>query len=89
MKLQYYKDSNNNNNIDDHYYSSASKENNEEKQNNYLIKFRKLYGNSFSDVELLDIFSKNNYNENEIKADIKALLEINDSKKLEYSKRKD
>ena len=89
MKLQYYKDSNNNINIDDHYYSSASKENNEEKQNNYLIKFRKLYGNSFSDVELLDIFSKNNYNENEIKADIKALLEINDSKKLEYSKRKD
>ena len=89
MKLQYYKDSNNNNNIDDQYYSSASKENNEEKQNNYLIKFRKLYGNSFSDVELLDIFSKNNYNENEIKADIKALLEINDSKKLEYSKRKD
>ena len=89
MKLQYYKDSNNNNNIDDHYYSSASKENNEEKQNNYLIKFRKLYGNSFSDVELLDIFSKNNYNENEIKADIKALLEINDSKKLEYSKRND
>ena len=89
MKLQYYKDLNNNNNIDDHYYSSASKENNEEKQNNYLIKFRKLYGNSFSDVELLDIFSKNNYNENEIKADIKALLEINDSKKLEYSKRKD
>ena len=89
MKLQYYKESINNNNIDDNYISSASKENNKEKQNSYLIKYRKLYGNSFSDVELLDIFSKNNYNENEIKADIKALLEINDSKKLEYSKRKD
>ena len=60
MKLQYYKESINNNNIDDNYISSASKENNKEKQNSYLIKYRKLYGNSFSDVELLDIFSKNN-----------------------------
>ena len=89
MKLQYYKESINNNNIDDNYISSASKENNKEKQNSYLIKYRKLYGNSFSDVELLDIFSKNNYNENEIKSDIKALLEINDSKKLDNSKRKE
>ena len=89
MKLQYYKESNNNNNIDDRYISSASKEVNEEKQNNYLNKYRKLYGNSFSDVELLDIFGKNNYNESLIKADIKALLEINDSKKLEYSENKE
>ena len=89
MKLQYYKESNNNNNIDDRYISSASKEVNEEKQNNYLNKYRKLYGNSFSDIELLDIFSKNNYNENLIKADIKALLEINDSKKSEFSGNKE
>ena len=89
MKLQYYKDSNNNNNDDERYYLSASKENNEEKQNNYLIKYRKLYGNSFSDIELIDIFSKNNYNEKQIKEDIKALLEINDSKKLEYPENKE
>ena len=89
MKLQYYKDSNNNNNDEERFYSSASKENNEEKQNNYLIKYRKLYGNSFSDIELLDIFSKNNYNEKQIKEDIKALLEINDSKKLEYPENKE
>ena len=89
MKLQYYKDSNNNNNDVEKYYSSASKESIEEKQNNYLIKYRKLYGNSFSDIELIDIFSKNNYNEKQIKADIKALLEINDSKKLEYHENKE
>ena len=89
MKLQYYKDSNNNNNDVEKYYSSASKESIEEKQNNYLIKYRKLYGNSFSDIELIDIFSKNSYNEKQIKADIKALLEINDSKKLEYHENKE
>ena len=89
MKLQYYKDSNNNINDEERFYSSASKENNEEKQNNYLIKYRKLYGNSFSDIELIDIFSKNNYNEKQIKEDIKALLEINDSKKLEYPENKE
>ena len=89
MKLQYYKDSNNNNNIDDKYCSSASKGINEEKQNIFLNKYRELYGNSFSEIELLDIFTKNNYDENLIKEDIKALLEINDSKKLELSENKE
>ena len=85
MKLQYYKDSNYNNNNEERFYSSASKDNNEEKQNEYLIKYKEIYGNSFSDVELLDIFRKNNYNDKRIKDDIKALLSIEDSKKLEYS----
>ena len=89
MKLQYYKDSNNTNNIDERYYSSASKEINKEKQNNYLIKYRELYGNSFSDIELIDIFTKNNYNDDLIKTDIKALLAINDSKKLDFSENKE
>ena len=76
------------NNIDERYYSSALKEISKEKQNNYLNKYRELYGNSFNDVELLDIFSKNNYDENLIKTDIKALLKINDSKKYELSENK-
>ena len=88
MKHYYYKDPNNNNNIDERYYSSALKEISKEKQNNYLNKYRELYGNSFNDVELLDIFSKNNYDENLIKTDIKALLKINDSKKYELSENK-
>ena len=88
MKHYYYKESNNNNNIDERYYSSALKEISKEKQNNYLNKYRELYGNSFNDVELLDIFSKNNYDENLIKTDIKALLKINDSKKYELSENK-
>ena len=88
MKHYYYKESNNNNNIDERYYSSALKEISKEKQNNYLNKYRELYGNSFNDVELLDIFSKNNYDENLIKTDIKALLKINDSKKYELSETK-
>ena len=89
MKLQYYKDSNNNNNIDERYNSSALKEINKEKQNNYLIKYREIYGNAFSDVELIDIFTKNNYNDEQIKSDIKALLEINDSKKIDHSEKKE
>ena len=88
MKHYYYKDSNNNNNIDERYYSSALKEISQEKQNNYLNKYRELYGNSFNDVELLDIFCKNNYDENLIKSDIKALLKINDYKKYESSENK-
>ena len=88
MKHYYYKESNNNNNIDERYYSSALKEISKEKQNNYLNKYRELYGNSFNDVELLDIFSKNNYDENLIRTDIKALLKINDSKKYELSENK-
>ena len=88
MKHYYYKESNNNNNTDERYYSSALKEISKEKQNNYLNKYRELYGNSFNDVELLDIFSKNNYDENLIKTDIKALLKINDSKKYELSENK-
>ena len=88
MKHYYYKEPNNNNNIDERYYSSALKEISKEKQNNYLNKYRELYGNSFNDVELLDIFSKNNYDENLIKTDIKALLKINDSKKYDLSENK-
>ena len=88
MKHYYYKEPNNNNNIDERYYSSGLKEISKEKQNNYLNKYRELYGNSFNDVELLDIFSKNNYDENLIKTDIKALLKINDSKKYELSENK-
>ena len=90
MKQQFYRDSiDNNNNIDDRYNSSASKEINIEQKNKFLNKYRQLYGNSFSDVELSDIINKNNYIESKIKADIKALLEINDSRKYEYSGNKE
>ena len=47
-----------------------------------MIKYKKLYGNSFND----DIFFKNNYGEKIIKEDIKVLLSIEDSQKLNFLK---
>jgi hypothetical protein len=64
-------------------FSSSEKEMNEEVQNLYLNKFHNLIGDSFSDIELLDIFSKNNYDEEKIMNDIKYLLSIGNSHKLD------
>ena len=36
------------------------------KEQEYLIKYHKLFGDSFSDQELLDIFAKNDYDEQKI-----------------------
>ena len=58
-------------------YSSHKKDINKNLQNEYLIKYQKIYGNSFSDIELLNIFNKNNYNEEKIINDINSLLMTN------------
>ena len=53
------------------------------KEQEYLIKYHKLFGDSFSDQELLDIFAKNDYDEQKIIIDIKALLSIGNNKILD------
>ena len=75
MKLQNSNDSNN------LFFSSFSKDINEKDQNDYLNKYHNLFGNSFSDVELLDIFARNNYNDEKITNDIKTLLLIENNNK--------
>ena len=54
--------------------SSYKKDISKNLQNEYLNKYKKIYGDSFSDIELLDIFDKNNYNEAKIINDINSLL---------------
>ena len=76
MKLQFPEE--NNKNYENNF--SSQKESNKKVEKEYLIKYKNLYGDSFNDIELIDIFEKNNYNENEIINDIKALLSINDKK---------
>ena len=78
MKLQFPEE--NNHNFENNF-SSSKKEINKKMQNEYLIKYKNLFGDSFNDVELIDIFEKKNYNENEILNDIKALLSIGNDKK--------
>ena len=66
-----------------HIFTSSEREMNEEVQKLYLNKFHNLIGNSFSDIELLDIFSKNNYDEEKIMNDIKYLLSIGNNQKID------
>ena len=66
-----------------HIFTSSEREMNEELQNLYLNKFHNLIGDSFSDIELLDIFSKNNYDEEKIMNDIKYLLSIGNNQKID------
>ena len=66
-----------------HIFTSSEREMNEEIQNLYLNKFHNLVGDSFSDIELLDIFSKNNYDEEKIMNDIKYLLSIGNNHKID------
>lgn len=66
-----------------HIFTSSEREMNEEVQNLYLNKFHNLVGDSFSDIELLDIFSKNNYDEEKIMNDIKYLLSIGNNHKID------
>ena len=80
--MKNYKNRKNINNKDE-YLLSSDKEINKNDQNYYLNKFRKMYGNSFNDFELLDIFAKNNYNEKQIMEDIKAILTIGTNKKYD------
>lgn len=76
MKLQY---SNENIYKNKNKFSSLRKDINRKEQE-YLIKYHKLFGDSFSDQELLDIFAKNDYDEQKIIIDIKALLSIGNNK---------
>ena len=75
MKLQYPNENTNNNK---NKFSSLHKEINKKEQE-FLSKFQ-IYGDSFSDQELLDIFAKNDYDERKIINDIKALLSIGNNK---------
>ena len=72
----------NNNNIND-YLLSPNNDINKKEQNYFLNKYHKIYGNSFNDIELLDIFAKNNYNDKKIKEDIEALLSIGNVKQYD------
>ena len=72
MNLQ-FPNENNNIKFEDNY-SSYKKDINKNLQNEYLANYHKIYGESFNDVELLDIFEKNNYNDGKIKNYINSLL---------------
>ena len=72
-------------NINDDQELSSNKGITKKEQNYYLNKYHKAYGNSFNDIELIDIFEKNNYNDNKIVEDINALLSIGNDKKLELN----
>ena len=71
-----------NSNITEDDYLSSNKESNTMDDNYYLTKYHKMFGNSLSDSELLDIFIKNNYNDKQIVEDIKSMLR--NEKKYEY-----
>ena len=85
MDLQYSKNSINKNNNRRYpkYFSISRKIFTKKEQNEYLNKYHNLYGNSFSDVELLDIFAKNNYNDEKIEEDIKNLLSFGNNNNLD------
>ena len=83
MNLQFRDENNNNIKFEDNYSSSYKKDINKNLQNEYLIKYQKLYGNSFNDIELLDIFEKNKYNEEKIKNDINSLLLMESNRNFE------
>ena len=78
MNLQ-FPDENNNIKFDDNF-SSSKKDINKNLQNEYLIKYQKLYGDSFSEIELIDIFEKDNYNDEKIINDINQLLLMENKK---------
>lgn len=81
MKLQFPEE--NNNKYFDKNCSPQKKEINKNIQNEFLKKYRGLFGNSFSDIELLDIFERNNYLEQKIIKDINILLSIEKDKNFE------
>ncbi len=82
LNMKTYKNKKNINNIND-YLLSSNNEINKKEQNYYLSKYHKIYGNSFNDIELLDIFAKNNYNDKKIVEDIEALLSIGNVKQYD------
>ena len=83
MKLQFPQEYNNNDKIYEKNCSLPNKEINKKVQYEYLKKYKELFGNSFSDIELLDIFERNNYIEQKIIKDIKVLLSIEKDKHFE------
>ena len=91
MKLRYFNNSKNdfNNQNFNNFLESSKNEKNNFNQNEYLNKYHNIFGDSFSDIELLDIFAKNNYNEKKIISDIKSLLSIGYENKIDndYSNR--
>ena len=80
MKLQFPEEINNKK--IDFNFSSSKKDSNKKQQNEYLNKYIKLYGDSFNDTELIDIFEKNDYDDQKIINDIKSLLSIGNDRKI-------
>ena len=72
-----------NNNIGNDYLLSPKNEISKNEQLYYLNKYHKMFGNSIADVELLDIFAKNNYNDKLIMEDLTNLLSIGNVKKYD------
>ena len=72
-----------NNNFGNEYLLSPSNEISKNEQYYYLTKYHKIFGNSFKDVELIDIFTKNNYNDKQIMEDLNNLLSIGNVKKYD------
>lgn len=85
MKLRCFNNSINdiNNQNFNNFLDSSKRENKNFNQNEYLNKYHNLFGDSFSDIELLDIFEKNNYNDKKIISDIKSLLSIGSENKID------
>ena len=80
--MKSYKNKKNNNIIND-YSLATNNEINKKEQNYYLNKYHKMYGNNFNDIELLDIFERNNYNDKYIMEDINNLLSIGNVNKYD------
>ena len=79
--MKNYKYKKNSNIQEDEYQLSSNKENNVD-ENYYLTKYRKMFGNSLNDSDLLDIIIKNNYNDKQIIEDIKSMMR--NEKKYDY-----
>ena len=79
MNLQFPEENNNNINFEDNFPSSK-KDTKKNLQNEYLNKYTRLYNDYFSERELIDIFERNNYNENKIINDINSLLLIENNR---------
>ena len=82
LNMKSYKNKKNNNIIND-YSLATNNEINKKEQNYYLNKYHKMYGNNFNDIELLDIFERNNYNDKYIMEDINNLLSIGNVNKYD------
>lgn len=80
MELRFPKE--NNKNYRTNLIPSNNDDINIDKQKDFLIKYRELFGDSLSEVELLDIFEKHNYNETKIIKEINSLLSKDNERKI-------